>query len=642
MLPLYLLPSTVRISATQGDWRSVTEGFQLTGQPIALGGGRRTVVHFHDLDARSGDVHLHIEARHRDVPVRLTVWSGEDEYLRAVIKNTVPTLVTVPVPRDSQEIEIKMEAIPERASAGAVILLKQIEFSRNSDATSNLLKMLCIAAAMVSLLVVKKILGLRAALGVLLTSSLLSSATVVLFDPAAAFAFAPSTRDGFRLIALAILWVFAWTGRRARLSILAAVVGTVGLLYLPSIYFGFLTDDFLFGRSLTWRQLFSTLYGSWDPHGLANDHYRPVVAWSLAWDFWLWGDNPAGYHLTNILIHVLNGTVAYVLLRRLRLSEETALIGTLLWCAHPLSAASVSWANERTDGIMAAAYLVSLVLLTAPDFTRRHAVGTLAFGALSLGSKEMAVTLPMMGFFIVYGIGFEKAKLRYAAVVGLASAVILYLVFWLSLFPEKSKLATDLAFQIPDAESVTTHTLVGLYPAVFLPSIYGWWNTIQQAGPPLWYLLGGLAVWPFAWGLLRYLDGTSEEERAVRLGGIWPLITVAPILGLKGGIDLFRLGLLLTVGFGLTFGPLVGMIGRRVSGLACCLIFISAIGLGYAALGSSEAWGPGGWMMDLGTKWKLASQAWQDQISPEMRHLFLDQVERAGHAKRWISSVERP
>jgi len=143
----------------------------------------------------------------------------------------------------------------------------------------------------------------------------------------------------------------------------------------------------LSGDTVKWA--FTTLYaGNWHP-----------VTWlSHALDATLHGDNPAGHHLTSLIIHVANTVLLFFLLslvtRRLRPSAFAA----ALFGIHPLHVESVAWISERKDVLSAFFMLITLlayVWYTAAPSVKRYALVGLLF-AMGLMSKPMLVTLPLL------------------------------------------------------------------------------------------------------------------------------------------------------------------------------------------------------------------------------------------------------
>jgi hypothetical protein len=218
------------------------------------------------------------------------------------------------------------------------------------------------------------------------------------------------------------------------------------------------------------------------------------------------------------------------------------------------------------------------------------------------------------------------------ASLALLLASLAYTAYWIQLFPEKARLGATLSTELPTAETAASHPLAVLYPAIFLPPDYGsWWREMATGFPPL-YLAAGLLVWPLLYFAARRRSPGSIGSRAVLFGGLWPAVTILPLLALSGGVDLFRLGLLAAFGFGLS----AAAVGHRSAWFAVLAPVALAPWLGRSAISSCEAWGPGGFMMTLGTRWKAESVDWQDSIDPEMKRLFLEQIHERTHAGDWV------
>lgn len=127
--------------------------------------------------------------------------------------------------------------------------------------------------------------------------------------------------------------------------------------------------------------------------------FLPVTQLSLAIDFFFWKDNPMGYHLTNLLLHLANVTIAYFLAIQLTGRGRAALITCLLFAIHPMRVESVAWAAERKDVLYAFFYLFSLftyVKYLKSNFKFRFYILSFLFFALSVFSKWSAFPLPLI------------------------------------------------------------------------------------------------------------------------------------------------------------------------------------------------------------------------------------------------------
>jgi len=130
--------------------------------------------------------------------------------------------------------------------------------------------------------------------------------------------------------------------------------------------------------------------------------YRPLVNVTLALDYHLWGGhlwggaNAAGFHLTNLLLHLLGGCLFYFLLRRLSARPWFAETVALLFLVHPASAEPVGWIVGRGD--LLAFVLTMATMLFHLRGRRRagwHLAALLTF-TLALFGKLAAAPLPLL------------------------------------------------------------------------------------------------------------------------------------------------------------------------------------------------------------------------------------------------------
>jgi protein O-mannosyl-transferase len=129
---------------------------------------------------------------------------------------------------------------------------------------------------------------------------------------------------------------------------------------------------------------------------LANWH--PLTWLSLEADYQLFGLHPAGFHATNLLLHIANTVALFWLLRKM-----TGAVGRSAWVAaffalHPLHVESVAWISERKDVLSTFFLILSLLLwqlYARRSVFRYYALAVLLF-VLSLMAKAMGVTLPLL------------------------------------------------------------------------------------------------------------------------------------------------------------------------------------------------------------------------------------------------------
>jgi protein O-mannosyl-transferase len=143
----------------------------------------------------------------------------------------------------------------------------------------------------------------------------------------------------------------------------------------------------------------------------ALGHFMPLSLLTYAADHAVWGLDPFGYHLTNLLLHALNAVLlcrlAALLLRRIFPGEKEgalelgAAFAALAFALHPMRAESVAWATERRDVLAGAFYLCAILSYVksalgrdARERRRAYAVSVAFFLCAAL-SKATVVPLPL-------------------------------------------------------------------------------------------------------------------------------------------------------------------------------------------------------------------------------------------------------
>ncbi len=184
--------------------------------------------------------------------------------------------------------------------------------------------------------------------------------------------------------------------------------------FVPALSSGFVSwdDDRNFLTNPSFRGLgMHQLTWMWSTFHLG--HYVPLSWMTLGLDYVVWGMNPTGYHLTNLLLHASDAVLVYFVALRLverslspanpihprRLAIASA-FAALVFSVHPLRVESVAWITERRDVLSCLFYLSSALLyLRAVDAgaeqRRSYWLSVIAF-ACALLSKATAVTLPVI------------------------------------------------------------------------------------------------------------------------------------------------------------------------------------------------------------------------------------------------------
>ena len=137
--------------------------------------------------------------------------------------------------------------------------------------------------------------------------------------------------------------------------------------------------------------------------------HRPVAAFTLALNYAVGGLDVTGYHVVNILIHVLCAITVLAVLRRTpgwpahtraqtAWTPNVALSVALLWALHPLTSECVNYLSQRTDSLMGLFCLLMLycAIRRFEGGTARWGIAAVVCCALGMGCKESMVGAPLI------------------------------------------------------------------------------------------------------------------------------------------------------------------------------------------------------------------------------------------------------
>lgn len=186
--------------------------------------------------------------------------------------------------------------------------------------------------------------------------------------------------------------------RRGILFTLALIVLTF-VAYWPAIQEGgFIWDDDDYVTANKTLRDIDGLKDIWTSPQ-ATPQYYPLVHTGYWIEYRLWGLDPTGYHVTNVLLHALVSVLLWRLLRWLAVPGAWLVAG--LFALHPVHVESVAWITERKNVLSGVFYLAAaLVYLKWADAKaagqRKPGAyfGALLFFVCALLSKTVTVSLP--------------------------------------------------------------------------------------------------------------------------------------------------------------------------------------------------------------------------------------------------------
>ena len=200
---------------------------------------------------------------------------------------------------------------------------------------------------------------------------------------------------------------------RWHLLLAGALLALVALVAYHNSFSGpFIYDD---TPSIAENSTIRNLWPLWNVLSPPSDsgvtvNGRPVVNLTLAINYALGGTSVTGYHVINLLIHLLAGLTLFGLVRRTLLLPSlrerfgqsvlpAAWVVAALWMAHPLQTESVTYVIQRAESLVGLFYLLTLYCfvrsITSP-WRGLWQAGSVAACLLGMGSKEVMVSAPLM------------------------------------------------------------------------------------------------------------------------------------------------------------------------------------------------------------------------------------------------------
>jgi tetratricopeptide (TPR) repeat protein len=211
------------------------------------------------------------------------------------------------------------------------------------------------------------------------------------------------------------------------------VVGLAAAVHLPTVRYPFVLDDrVLIVENAFLREPLSplTAFGHHFWHGTPGGafYYRPIVIASLAINRWILGDQPAGFHLVNVLLHGANAALLLALLRKLEIPARSATLAACAFALHPATAWPVSSVVARVDLLPALFILLAWLALARPA----PVLAGLAFLGALLCKESAAAFLGVPLLAARAPLRRRERSRGWAGVVGVVAAFGVYLALRLA------------------------------------------------------------------------------------------------------------------------------------------------------------------------------------------------------------------
>ena len=271
-------------------------------------------------------------------------------------------------------------------------------------------------------------------------------------------------------------------------------------------------------------------------------YWHPLTWISHMLDVELYGMDPARHHLTNVIFHVFNTLLLFLLLYRMTGALWRSAFVAALFALHPINVESVAWIAERKNVL--STFWGLLALWVYAGYTKRPGVfryfGVALFFVLSLLAKPMLVTLPFVFLLLDYW-PLKRIEFQQLTRSGLDRAgglivekVPLLILSALSVYLSAAStrgIGNVIALQSVPLMLRIENALVSYLKYIgkmVWPSDLAIFYPYPEA-IPLWQVMGSLAVLcAISIGTIRAL----REHPYLAVGWLWFLGTLTPVIGL--------------------------------------------------------------------------------------------------------------
>jgi protein O-mannosyl-transferase len=321
---------------------------------------------------------------------------------------------------------------------------------------------------------------------------------------------------------------------RRGVFIFALVLAVVTIFaYRPAWNGGLLWDDDVY---ITNNELLTA------PDGLRRiwfsldspSQYFPLVYTTFRIEHAVWGLDPTGYHWVNLLLHIANALLVWLVLARLKVPG--AWLAGAIFALHPVQVESVAWITERKNVLMGFFFLLTLLAWVAflDEKTKRpwlyYGLALILY-LLALSAKTTACTLPVALFLILWlqkkRISWERIfQINPFFVLGITSGL---LAIWWERYHQGTSRAI-FTFLSPIERLLVASRAIWFYLSKLawpsnLTFIYPRWDIAPTHLLNYAWLLAGVLACGAIYFLRRHVG------RCVEVAAAFFIATLSPVLG---------------------------------------------------------------------------------------------------------------
>lgn len=372
----------------------------------------------------------------------------------------------------------------------------------------------------------------------------------------------------------------------------AALGAAVMLVYGWTLNGYFVADDFGYVSRFSafplasWPSLFVSDWSGGIWGGRLNE-LRPFAALTFMADARLWGGNAGGYHLTNLLLHLLCSGLVMLITQAMTRARLSALAAGLLFALHPVQREAVIWITGRVDLLSAAGFLLGFYGFLRYRAEPRRAWLAAAWCGFGFGifAKESCLVLPLVALLHDRVFARRLATPGWPAMAPYAGWAALA-VFYVVCRAIAMDGAAPVSFETGDVLTGAgrgVRRIMAYVGAMFVPrdTLFGLLPSLQPySGLIAAAIIGAIACFVIAIVASPSLRHAPMIRAAIFFGLAWPIVTTAPLI-----VTYFSLRHLYTASAGFMIGLVALMtclFPRRRTFATCAALLVAGMVAGTA------------------------------------------------------------
>ncbi len=278
-------------------------------------------------------------------------------------------------------------------------------------------------------------------------------------------------------------------------------------------------------RNLTWnnlKEIFTSFYVG---------NYIPLTILSFSLEYRFLKLNPYGYHMSNLILHLLNSILVFWLIYMLSNKFSISALVALLFGIHPTHVEAVAWITGRKDVLYSFFFLLSIIsyLYYQRDRAVKNYFLSLFFFIFSLLSKSIAITMPFVLLLCDY-LGKRKfdrylilEKIPYVGIATLVGIIAIWGQRSVNLVGPKS--FSEILYNTFLANYLVVFYLSKIAIPIKLSAVY----PFPGAGDSFIkspYLISSITVL----ALLSAVIYLRKHSRKITFGSLFFLLTILPVI----------------------------------------------------------------------------------------------------------------